>query len=232
NDYMIVGGCDHKVGQEEPTGRFEELEQWTRERFTSAGSVDYAWSGQVFEPVDFVAFIGQNSGQKHIYIVTGDSGNGLTHGVLAGRLLADEIEGKPNDWSKLYDPKRKASLLKSAGSMLSHDLQINSQYKRFLQSDIQDIEDLANGEGGVLNGMTKSPTAIYKDDNGKVHKFSALCPHLKGVVCWNRLEKSWDCPIHGSRFSKDGVCVMGPAKAHLSPADASGGEAQQAAVAA
>jgi len=230
NDYMIVGGCDHKVGQEEPTGRFEELEQWTRERFTSAGSVDYAWSGQVFEPVDYMAFIGPDPGTKHIYIVTGDSGNGLTHGVLAGRLLADEIENKPNHWSELYAAKRKASLVKSAGSMLSHDLQINAQYKRLFHSDIHDIEDLANGEGGVLNSMTKSPTAIYKDDDGNVHKFSALCPHLKGVVCWNRLEKSWDCPIHGSRFSKDGVCVIGPAKAHLSPADSSGGEAQQAAV--
>ena len=186
NDYMLVGGCDHKVGQEEPTGRFEELETWTRERFTKAGSVDYAWSGQVFDPVDYMAFIGLDPGRKHTYIVTGDSGNGLTHGVIAGRLLADVIEGKENKWAKLYSPQRTASIVKSAGQMLSHDLQINSQYKRFLQSDIKDIEDLPNGEGGVLNTLTNKPTAIYKDDEGKVHKFSALCPHMKGVVCWNR----------------------------------------------
>ncbi len=53
---MVVGGCDHKVGQEEPTGRFQELETWTRERFTKAGSVDYAWSGQVFEPMDYSTY--------------------------------------------------------------------------------------------------------------------------------------------------------------------------------
>lgn len=221
NDYMIVGGCDHKVGQEEPTGRFEELETWTRERFPSAGSVDYAWSGQVFDPVDYMAFIGLDPGTKHTYIVTGDSGNGLTHGVLAGRLLADEIEPKPNDWSHLYCPQRLSSIAKIAGSILAHDLQINSQYKRFLQSDIADIEDLAPGEGGVLNTKIGKPTAIYRDDAGNTHSSSALCPHMKGVVCWNRVEKSWDCPVHASRFSKDGECVMGPAKGNLQPLDGS-----------
>jgi hypothetical protein len=133
-----------------------------------------------------MAYIGRDPGTKHTYIITGDSGNGLTHGVLAGRLLADEIEGKENKWAKLYAPQRTASVVKSAGAMLSHDLQINSQYKRFLQSDIHDIEDLPNGEGGVLNTPLGKPTAIYKDDAGNVHKFSALCPHLKGVVCWNK----------------------------------------------
>lgn len=61
--------------------------------------------------------------------------------------------------------------------------------------------------------------AVYKDENGNVTKLSAVCPHLKGVVCWNAAEKSFDCPVHGSRFSKEGICVSGPAKANLSPAE-------------
>ncbi|KAF2415201.1 DAO-domain-containing protein [Tothia fuscella] len=226
DDYLVIGGCDHKVGQEDPSGRFEELEQWVRDRFTKAGSVDYKWSGQVFEPVDYMAFIGKNQGQKHTFIVTGDSGNGLTHGVLAGKLIADEIEEKDNPWASLYSPKRVASIVKSLPSMISHDVQINAQYKRFLQSDIKDIEDLAPGYGGVMHAKTGKPVAVYKGEDGKVEKFSALCPHLHGVVCWNPLEKSWDCPVHGSRFSKEGVCVMGPAKGNLEPANKAGGEAQ------
>jgi len=189
DDYMVVGGCDHAVGQEEPTGRFQELEAWTRERFTKAGSVDYAWSGQVFEPMDYMAFIGRDPGTKHTWIITGDSGNGLTHGVLASLILANEIEGKGDPWSKVYTPSRMTSILKTAKETLQHDVQINAQYKRFLQSDLHDIEDLPNGEGGVLNPTLKMPLAVYKDDEGGVHKFSALCPHLKGVVCWNRTEK-------------------------------------------
>ena len=219
NDYLVVGGCDHKVGQEGATGRFEELENWIRARFTHAGTVDYRWSGQIFEPVDHVAMIGRNQGKKHTFIVTGDSGNGLTHGVIAGRLLADQIQGIENPWSELYDPTRLGSIAKSIPSMLGHDLQINTQYKRFLHSDINDVEDLAPGSGGVLHPKTKKPVAVYKDDAGRVRKLNALCPHLKGVLCWNGLEKSWDCPVHGSRFSKEGVCIMGPAKDNMEPYD-------------
>ncbi|MCJ1305003.1 hypothetical protein MMC08_007816 [Hypocenomyce scalaris] len=220
DDYLVIGGGDHKVGQEQEDGRFAELEAWVRERFTHAGSVDYKWSGQIFEPVDYVAFIGKNQGRSHTYIITGDSGNGLTHGVLGGKLIADEIQGVENSWAKLYNPKR-IPALSTLPSMIGHDLQINAQYKRFLQSDINDIEDLAVGSGGVLNPKTSKPIAVYKDDDGGVHKFSALCPHLQGVVCWNNVEKSWDCPVHGSRFSKDGVQILGPAKAGLSPVNAS-----------
>jgi len=215
DDYMIVGGCDHKVGQDSVSGRFEELETWTRERFTVAGSVDYKWSGQVFEPVDYMAFIGKNQGCDRIYVITGDSGNGLTHGVLAGRLIADEITGQDNPWAKLYSPKRVASIVKSAPSMIAHDLQVNAQYKRIAHSDITDIEDLVPGSGGIMKTGPLTPIAVYKDDDGKVTKMSAFCPHLKGVVCWNPVEKSFDCPIHGSRFSNTGECVIGPAKANL-----------------
>lgn len=226
-DYAVVGGCDHKVGQEDTGGRFEELEQWFRERFTRAGAVDYRWSGQIWEPVDHMGFIGKNPHQSRTFIVTGDSGDGLTHGVLAGRLIADEIDGKPNPWAKLYDPSRIASIVKALPEMLAHDVQVNMQYKRFLQSDIDDIEDLGRGEGGVLNKATSKPIAIYKDGKGEVYRFSALCPHLKGVVCWNRTEKSWDCPVHGSRFSKEGVCINGPAKMDLDPVDELGGMLQE-----
>lgn len=230
NDYMVVGGGDHKVGQSNTLAPFDELEKWTRERFPQATSIDYKWSGQIFEPVDYMAFIGKNQGKKHTYVVTGDSGNGLTHGVLAGKLIADEITNTPNPWAKLYNPSRLASIAKVLPSMLSHDVQINAQYKRFAQTDIHDIEDLVPGDGGVLNSGTKKPIACYKDEEGVVHKFSAICPHLHGVVCWNSAEKSWDCPVHGSRFSKDGVQIMGPAKAGLQPEDEAGEREQKRAI--
>lgn len=156
DDYLTVGGCDHKVGQEDTTTEFQDLESWARERFTKAGQVDNRWSGQIFEPVDLMAFIGKNQGNDHIYIVTGDSGDGLTHGVLAGLLIADEVDGIENPWASLYSPKRLASIAKSLPSMIAHDVQINTQYKRFLQSDLDDIEDLGLDTGGVLNKVSSS----------------------------------------------------------------------------
>ncbi|KAL7625177.1 hypothetical protein AAE478_004392 [Parahypoxylon ruwenzoriense] len=125
DDFLIVGGCDHKVGQEHSRGHLEQLEQWARERLTRAKSVAYPWSGQILEPIDYIAYIGKNQGNQPIYVVTGDSGNGLTHGVLAGKLIADEIEGKENSWSTLYSPKRVSSVAKSAPTMLENDLQVN-----------------------------------------------------------------------------------------------------------
>jgi Rieske Fe-S protein len=136
---------------------------------------------------------------------------------MAGRIIADQITGQENAWASLYDPSRKLSIVKSAKQMITHDLQINSQYKRLLQSDINDIEDLLPGTGGVLNPKTSKPIAVYKTESGEVRKMSAFCPHLKGVVCWNHAESTWDCPVHASRFSADGICVMGPAKGNLNP---------------
>ncbi|KIW17903.1 hypothetical protein PV08_05098 [Exophiala spinifera] len=230
-DYMVVGGCDHKVGQEDEWDeRYRELETWVRERFTQAGSVDYRWSGQIFEPVDYMAYIGKNSGNDRIYVVTGDSGNGLTHGVIAGRLIADEIQGIENPWASLYDPKRKSTTASKLPSMVKHDLQINTQYKRLVQADITDIEELGLGQGGVLNPIGQSPQAVYKDENGKITRMSAFCPHMKGVVCWNADEKSWDCPVHGSRFSAEGVQLIGPAKAGLEPFDENAKKRQEFAI--
>ena len=98
-DMLIVGGEDHKTGQEDDAyERFAYLEAWTRERFP-IGEVEYKWSGQVMEPVDGLGYIGRNPGDKrHILVATGDSGHGMTHGTIAGILLTDLIHGRPNPW--------------------------------------------------------------------------------------------------------------------------------------
>ncbi len=105
---LIVGGEDHKTGQaDDAEQRFANLESWTRERFPAAGAVIHAWSGQVMEPVDSLAFIGRNPGDAdNVFIATGDSGNGMTHGTIAGMLLTDLITGGDNPWAQLYDPAR------------------------------------------------------------------------------------------------------------------------------
>lgn len=232
DDYMVVGGCDHKVGQAQTDGQFHELETWARERFPQAGAVDYRWSGQVYEPADYMAFIGKNQGRSRSYVVTGDSGDGLTHGVLAGRLLADEIEGIKNPWMRLYKPSRMGSMARAMSTMLQHDAEINTQYKRYFHPDIKDIEDLAVNTGGVLHDhLMSKPVAVYKDGEGQTYRFSAVCPHMKGVLCWNATEKSWDCPVHGSRFSGEGIRVEGPAKSNLTPIDDTSGRRQAAGVA-
>ncbi|MGE5927243.1 MAG: NAD(P)/FAD-dependent oxidoreductase [Gemmatimonadota bacterium] len=86
-EVLIVGGQDHKTGQaDDQEQRFDALVEWTRAHFPGAGEELDRWSGQVIEPNDYMAFIGRNPGDEHVYIATGDSGNGMTHGTIAGML--------------------------------------------------------------------------------------------------------------------------------------------------
>lgn len=116
-DLLIVGGEDHETGNaDDMDRRYAALESWTRKRFPIEGIVaEYRWSGQVLEPKDSMAFIGRNPSdkRKNVLIATGDSGNGITHGTVAGIILTDLVLGKSNEWAKLYDPARK---IRSGGS--------------------------------------------------------------------------------------------------------------------
>jgi glycine/D-amino acid oxidase-like deaminating enzyme len=112
SDLLIVGGEDHKTGianeKKDYEAKFKRLELWMRKIFSVQGPIMCAWSGQVMEPMDGMAFIGPNPGEdKNIYIATGDSGNGMTHGTIAGIVLCDLIQGKENRWANLYSPNRK-----------------------------------------------------------------------------------------------------------------------------
>jgi len=218
-DILIVGGEDHKTGQATDTEeRFVRLEQWTRERFPMIERIDYRWSGQVMEPVDHMAYIGKNpGGDEHIYIATGDSGNGMTHGTIAGIILNELVQGRKHQWAKLYDPSRVK--LRATPEYLKENVNAAEQYKDwFTKGDVDRADDIQPGEGAVL-GTGRGKIAVYRDDRGNLHQLSAVCPHLYGIVHWNDTEKSWDCPCHGSRFDPYGKVVNGPAIVGLSPVE-------------
>jgi Rieske Fe-S protein len=218
-ELLIVGGEDHKTGQEAGSerARHRSLEHWMRQRFPMAGPVVYRWSGQVMEPVDGVAFIGRNPGDKHVFIHTGDSGMGMTHGALGGILNADLITGRENAWESLYDPSRRT--LRSAQEFLKENLNVAAQYGDWVSpGDVADETEIPAGEGAVVRaGMKK--IAVYRAPDGTLHRRSASCTHLGCVVRWNGVEKSWDCPCHGSRFDAMGGVLNGPAISELAAVD-------------
>jgi glycine/D-amino acid oxidase-like deaminating enzyme/nitrite reductase/ring-hydroxylating ferredoxin subunit len=217
-DLLIVGGEDHKTGQADEENlpeedRYFNLMKWARKRFPSMVNVIHRWSGQVMEPVDYMAFIGKNPGDDNIYIITGDSGNGITHGTIGGILITDLITGHENPWADLYDPSRKP--LKEAGTYLREAGNMAKQYADWVsEGDIKEANDLKPGEGGIISSGLKK-YAVYRDENNQIHAFSAVCPHMKGIVQWNATEKTFDCPVHGSRFTIEGKVVNGPAESDL-----------------
>ena len=224
SDVLIVGGEDHKTGQENDMDeRFGRLEAWTRERFPQVESFIYRWSGQVMEPVDGMAFIGRNPlDSDNVYIATGDSGNGMTHGTVAGMLLTDLIMGRENRWAELYDPSRKPLSLSAAKDFAGENLNVAAQYTDLVTpGEVSDVSEIKAGEGAVIRrGLTK--VACYRDESGALHERSAICAHLGCVVQWNSGEKSWDCPCHGSRYHRtDGHVVNGPANSALAEVEKS-----------
>lgn len=219
SDVLIVGGEDHKTGQAEDTpDRFARLAAWARQRFSMAQNLVYSWSGQVLESIDGLAYIGKNpADEDNVYIVTGDSGNGMTHGTIAGTLLTDLILGRSNPWAELYSPSRVT--LAAASEFIKENANVVAQYADFLTGgEISSVDEVPRNTGAIMRkGLNK--IAVYRDGQGAVHEFKATCPHLGCVVAWNPAEKTWDCPCHGSRFAALGDVITGPAADGLSPAE-------------
>ncbi len=217
-EVLISGGEDHKTGQaNDPARRFAEIEKWTRPRFPQAGEIVFNWSGQVMEPVDHLAYIGRNPmDDPNVFIATGDSGMGMTHGTIAGLLLTDLIMGRSNPWEKLYDPSRPPT--KGLTTYVQENVNVAKEYGQWLTpGEVKDVSEIAPDTGAILRrGATK--VAVYRDAGGAFHEYSAVCPHLGCIVNWNGAERTWDCPCHGSRFNAQGEVVNGPANSNLPPA--------------
>jgi glycine/D-amino acid oxidase-like deaminating enzyme/nitrite reductase/ring-hydroxylating ferredoxin subunit len=207
---LIVGGEDHKTGQaDDAERRFASLAAWARKHFPMVGEIRYRWSGQVMEPVDHLAFIGRDIGSRNVYLATGDSGHGMTHGTIAGMLITDLVGGQPNPWAELYSPERKSA--KTVGTFAKENLNVARQFTDYLKpGEVADPAQIAPGSGALVRKGTHL-LAVHRDADGALHACSAVCTHAGCIVHWNSTEISWDCPCHGSRFDTRGAPISGPA---------------------
>lgn len=213
-DTLIVGGEDHKTGHaNDGDERFARLEAWARRTFPQAGEVTHRWAGQVLETGDGLGFIGRNPGETNVYVVTGDSGMGMTHGGIAGILLPALISTGSHPWAEVFAPGR--TPVRTAGEFLTENADVALQYAAWLSGgDVNSTDDIKAGCGAIVrSGVTK--LAVYRDEHGGLHTCSAMCTHLGAVVQWNDAEKTWDCPAHGSRFDSRGKVIQGPANTPL-----------------
>lgn len=217
-DTLIVGGVDHKVGQAaHPEQRWEQIERWVRQHFPMAGRTTHRWSGQVMEPSDGLAYFGRNPlDDSNVFIITGDSGTGMTHCTAGAMAVSGMILGQVPAWASLFDPARKA--IHGLGDFVVEQANTLAHYKDHLTGgDVQSVQQIRPGEGAVIRqGLGK--LAVYRDPSGGLQVRSAICTHLGCVVSWNSAEKSWDCPCHASRFAVDGTVLHGPANEGLAEA--------------
>lgn len=222
DDVIIVGGEDHKTGTvDEGAERIARLYEWARQYWPSLGAIDYAWSGQVYEPVDAVPYVGRAPGMHHVFIVTGDSGEGLTTGVAASLVLRDLVMGQQSRWSEIYDPTRKT--LRATRTYVEENLDVAANLTEHVHDShhLKSLDEVRFGAGGIVS-LQGRKIAAYRDMNGELHLRSATCTHVGCIVHWNSLEHCWDCPCHGSQFAVTGEPLAGPAMKPLAPAPHSG----------
>ena len=216
-EVLIVGGKDHKTGKQDAKAAYlDDLASYARERF-AIKSVDYAWSGQIMEPADLIPFIGPNGGDRHTLFASGYSGNGMTLGTVAARILSDTILGRDNPYVGLFSSRR-LDVAAQIGMVVKENIDVpahmvGDRVAALTRSDTA----IQPGEGRVFTRGAHT-VALYCDEDGKKHELNAVCPHMGCLVSWNRGEKSWDCPCHGSRFSAQGKLMNGPALEDLKPA--------------
>lgn len=217
-DYVVYGGHDHKTGQISYTQpRFDSLVSELREIVPEARP-DRQWSGQVVETNDGLPYIGESA--ENQFVATGFSGNGMTFGTLAAMMARDAVLQRENPWKKLFAVDRK-KLRGGTWDYVAENIDFPYYYlkDRLFKTADASTCGIAPGEGKVVQ-IGGEQVACARDDDGYLHKVSAVCTHMGCLVRWNGGEHTWDCPCHGSRFHLDGKVLAGPAETSLEPVKA------------
>jgi glycine/D-amino acid oxidase-like deaminating enzyme/nitrite reductase/ring-hydroxylating ferredoxin subunit len=216
-DLLIIGGCDHKTGQPlDERERFRQLEQYTHDRFPGA-TIEQEWSAQLYVPADGLPYVGRVPTTEHLYIATGFNGTGLTWGTVAGVLLGRMLQGQRHPLEDILAPGR-LTFVASARDVITENLDVMRRFvvDRFAHGKSLSDDQIAPGAGCVVARQGRL-VALYRDDAGKLHRFSPVCTHAGCIVHWNEAERTWDCPCHGGRYSADGQRFSGPPPRDLKP---------------
>jgi glycine/D-amino acid oxidase-like deaminating enzyme/nitrite reductase/ring-hydroxylating ferredoxin subunit len=217
---LIVTGEHFTPGTADVEERFGRLAGWATKHF---GTLDFThrWATQDNDPTDTVPLVGpMHAGSRHTYVATGFGGWGMSSGVMAGRLLSTLVSGEKSPWSDLYDPRRLLPAVREAPTFLKNQAKVAGHFvgDRLSSGPAHSVDDIAPGDGAVVRVEGKR-CAVYRDDSGQVHAVSARCTHMGCLVAFNRAERAWECPCHGSRFGTDGEIVQGPATRPLEKRD-------------
>lgn len=214
-DLLVIAGSHHKTGQETNTEKhYQELQNHLEKHF-QVKDIQYTWSAQHYHAADGVPYIGLADGYNNIYEATGFFADGLVYGTISGVILSDRILNKQNKLNDVYKVKRHA-FIKSFPFLIKENFNVFLQYMKDMpRLSSKNFNTLKKNESRVVV-LKGEKCGAYRDENDKLHVVSIVCTHMKCILNWNRAEKTWDCPCHGSRFSYDGVVIEGPARKNLS----------------
>ena len=209
---LIMAGGDHKTGyapDNNQTG-YNILEQEAKKYYPNC-EILYRWNTRDCITIDKVPYIGDFSNlMPNMFVATGFNKWGITSSNVAANIIRDKILGIKNEYSKIYEATR-FSPIKNAHEMKNITSQV---LKSFVTNRIKikekNLSAIKNDNGGIIK-VNGASIGIYKDINGKVFAVNPTCTHLGCLLTWNNLDKTWDCPCHGSRFDYTGKNLYDPA---------------------
>lgn len=209
-EVLVVGGNDHEVGRHpSPQAMVDELTAWTVEQFPGAVRT-HVWSAQDYQSHNHVPFVGQlPRGGGQVYVATGYSKWGMTNAVMASLRISAEILGGTMAWADILGTRvtKPWSVVQAAQANAEVGV---AAVRGWASAELRPLPAGTPAEGdGVVGRHQRKPVGVATVD-GRTCMVSAVCTHLGGVVSFNDAEKSWDCPLHGSRFAVDGSVLEGP----------------------
>jgi glycine/D-amino acid oxidase-like deaminating enzyme/nitrite reductase/ring-hydroxylating ferredoxin subunit len=217
--YAIIGGEDHRTGVEPDAGSDDPYRQLEAFAARLGVAPELRWSAQVVEPADGLPYIGALESDGRVQVATGFAGNGMTFGTLSARLIADALLGRSNPYAEVFRPNR-ANVLAAAGAVLTENAETAAHLVKGHVKPVshEPAAELPIGVGRIIKEGDQK-LAVYRDQDGALHRLSAICTHQGCQVAFNPVERSWDCPCHGSRFDIDGRVLHGPAMSPLERKD-------------
>lgn len=209
-ELLLVGGGDHVVGRaESPRRILQEIHDWTRGLVPGAERT-HSWAAQDYHSASGLPLVGELPGSEGtIVAATGFAKWGMTGGVAAALAMTGLLEGTAPAWHPELQRGAGASALAAGASMTA---QVGAHLAAgWAQAELQALPAQAPAEGDGVVGRSGGRPVGVSTVQGRTCAVSGVCTHLGGVLRWNDAERSWDCPLHGSRFAADGTRLEGPA---------------------
>lgn len=210
-ELLLIGGGEHKTGQ--PTSYQDSygiLEEEAKKYYPDC-EVLFRWNTRDCISLDKIPYIGSYSSMMpHMFVGTGFKKWGMTLSNVASNIIVDMICGNQNKFAYLFDSSR-LKPIKNSDEMKNILVQsTNSLLLNKLRPANMNFDEISNNSGSIVE-VNHEKVGIFKNPDGKIYAVKPFCTHLGCLLSWNDVDKTWDCPCHGSRFNFDGTNLYDPA---------------------
>ena len=207
---LIVVGFDHKTGaQIDLSNSYKYLEEIAKSLYPK-GNIKYHWNTEDCITLDKIPYIGKFSSMwENAYVATGFNKWGITMSNVAAEIITDKILGEENEYENVFKSTRLEPIknIKEVTNIVKES--VNSLVVKKLEVPQEEANQIQNGEGKIVE-VNGQKIGVYKDEEGQIYKVNPVCKHLGCELSWNNLEKTWDCPCHGSKYDYKGNLIYGP----------------------